>query len=130
MLDHLQSMLERDMQGSLEAVSYFVQQNQVPEEQIKMISVSELEQYSDNIDSEGKFTSYEVLYRNIFKRWFLDKGLVQGFLRLVAREDFVGSSVIDLGAGGGHYAKLLNDTGLVGFLGLWRIFLESVCGCK
>eukprot|EP00392_Amoebophrya_sp_AT5.2_P007369 g7383.t1 len=62
-----------------------------------------MEKFGDNIDSEGKFTAFEILYRNIFKRWFLDKGLVGEFM----------STVLDLGAGGGHYTTAFNDTGLV-----------------
>ena len=64
--------------------------------------LSRLQAFGDNIDSEGKFTSYEILYRSLFDRWFLDKGLTQEFIRYVARHGQVGSSVIDLGAGGGH----------------------------
>ncbi|CAD7948836.1 unnamed protein product [Amoebophrya sp. A25] len=114
MLSQTQAMLERDLQVSFDAVKYFVASGEITDPAINLIAVNELEKYGDNIDSEGKFTSFEILYRNIFKRWYLDRGLVQEFARFIAGEPgAVGSHVLDLGAGGGHYTTALNQTGLV-----------------
>eukprot|EP00397_Hematodinium_sp_SG-2012_P028780 GEMP01030338.1.p1 GENE.GEMP01030338.1~~GEMP01030338.1.p1 ORF type:complete len:330 (+),score=70.05 GEMP01030338.1:515-1504(+) len=62
-------------------------------------------------DEEGHFVYFEALRREVFQQWAVDKGLLRGFLKLV---DLDGSVTLgDFGAGGGHYSKWLNDTGLV-----------------
>lgn len=102
------------------------------EQELKRISITELEIFGDNIDTEGRFTSYEILYRQMFNRWFLDKGLLQEFVRYYVVSDLSNLSsnstvvtggvedgqkkkltMIDLGAGGGHYSEFLNNTGLI-----------------
>lgn len=49
----------------------------------------------------------------MFDRWYLDAGVVKEFVRWIATNEEVGSSIIDLGAGGGHYSARFNQTGLV-----------------
>ncbi|CAJ1439338.1 unnamed protein product [Effrenium voratum] len=65
-------------------------------------------------DEHGSFVTYEFLRRKVFKQWAIDKGLVRGLLRHVWQPSLDGTlSVGDFGAGGGHYSKWLNETGLV-----------------
>jgi len=67
-------------------------------------------------DEHGSFVTYEFLRRKVFGQWAIDKGLLRGLLRHVWRPPHGASapvSVADFGAGGGHYAAWLNDTGLV-----------------
>jgi len=64
--------------------------------------------YSHEVD--GRITTMEALRRDTFEEWQLDKGLLRGLIRHVFPVDAV---VADLGAGSGHYASWLNDTGLV-----------------
>lgn len=61
-------------------------------------------------EADGRFSTMEALRRDTFEEWQLDKGLLRGMLRHVFPVDAV---VADFGAGSGHYAKWLNDTGLV-----------------
>ncbi|CAJ1359499.1 unnamed protein product, partial [Effrenium voratum] len=60
-------------------------------------------------EADGRFSTMEALRRDTFEEYQLDKGLLQGLLKLLPRD----ASVADLGAGAGQYAKWLNDTGLV-----------------
>lgn len=61
-------------------------------------------------ESDGRFSTMEALRRDTFDEWQRDKGLLQGLLRHVLQLD---ATVGDFGAGSGHYATWLNDTGLV-----------------
>jgi 2-polyprenyl-3-methyl-5-hydroxy-6-metoxy-1,4-benzoquinol methylase len=61
-------------------------------------------------EADGRFSTMEALRRDTFDEWQLDKGLLRGLLRHVLPVDAV---VADFGAGSGHYASWLNDTGLV-----------------
>lgn len=61
-------------------------------------------------EADGRFSTMEALRRDTFEEWQLDRGLLQGLLRHVLPVD---ASVADFGAGSGHYARWLNDTGLV-----------------
>uniref|UniRef100_A0A7S0FPU6 Apple domain-containing protein n=1 Tax=Pyrodinium bahamense TaxID=73915 RepID=A0A7S0FPU6_9DINO len=61
-------------------------------------------------EADGRFSTMEVLRRDTFDEWQLDKGLLQGLIRHVLPIDGV---VADFGAGSGHYASWLNDTGLI-----------------
>lgn len=61
-------------------------------------------------EADGRFSTMEALRRDTFDEYQPDKGLLRGMLRHVFPVD---ASVADFGAGSGHYAKWLNDTGLV-----------------
>jgi len=61
-------------------------------------------------EADGRFSTMEALRRDTFEEYQPDKGLLRGMLRHVFPVDAV---VADFGAGSGHYAKWLNDTGLV-----------------
>lgn len=61
-------------------------------------------------EADGCYSTMEALRRDTFDEWQLDKGLLRGLLRDVLPLD---STIADFGAGSGHYAKWLNDTGLV-----------------
>eukprot|EP00413_Alexandrium_margalefii_P036241 CAMPEP_0204586986 /NCGR_PEP_ID=MMETSP0661-20131031/47803_1 /ASSEMBLY_ACC=CAM_ASM_000606 /TAXON_ID=109239 /ORGANISM="Alexandrium margalefi, Strain AMGDE01CS-322" /LENGTH=510 /DNA_ID=CAMNT_0051596673 /DNA_START=59 /DNA_END=1591 /DNA_ORIENTATION=- len=71
-------------------------------------SVDEARFYSHEAD--GRFSTLESLRRDTFDEWQLDKGLLQGLVRHILPVD---AAVGDFGAGSGHYASWLNDTGLV-----------------
>lgn len=71
-------------------------------------TMEEARYYSHEVD--GRFSTMEVLRRDTFEEWTADKGLLRGLLRHVFPKDAV---VADLGAGTGHYARWLNETGLV-----------------
>lgn len=62
-------------------------------------------------ETDGRFTTLEMLRRATFNEWFVDVGLLRASLRSGLLP--VGSSVADLGAGTGEYVRWLNDTGLV-----------------
>ncbi|CAE7471173.1 unnamed protein product [Symbiodinium natans] len=65
-------------------------------------------------DEQGSFVTYEFLRRKVFGQWAIDKGLLRGLLRHVWQPSFEEATAIgDFGAGGGHYSKWLNETGLV-----------------
>eukprot|EP00439_Symbiodinium_sp_Y106_P034408 s5693_g4.t1 len=65
-------------------------------------------------DEQGSFVTYEFLRRKVFGQWAIDKGLLRGLIRHVWQPDFEETTAIgDFGAGGGHYSKWLNETGLV-----------------
>eukprot|EP00931_Biecheleriopsis_adriatica_P075248 TRINITY_DN49165_c0_g1_i1.p1 TRINITY_DN49165_c0_g1~~TRINITY_DN49165_c0_g1_i1.p1 ORF type:complete len:460 (-),score=94.80 TRINITY_DN49165_c0_g1_i1:61-1440(-) len=67
-------------------------------------------------DEHGSFVTYEFLRRKVFGQWAIDRGLVRGLLRYVwqpAQGEAEPLSVGDFGAGGGHYSRWLNETGLV-----------------
>jgi len=80
----------------------------------------------------GMFGNFEVLRRQIFQQWAVDKGLLRGLLRYVLSQRFCACedrepgntdtefvtlptslSLADFGAGAGKYTQWLNDTGLV-----------------
>jgi hypothetical protein len=61
-------------------------------------------------EADGRFSTMEALRRDTFEEYSLDKGLLRGIVRHVLQVD---AAVADIGAGSGHYAKWLNDTGLV-----------------
>jgi len=61
-------------------------------------------------EADGRFSTMEALRRDTFKEYQQDKGLLQGLVRHVLPVDAL---VADFGAGSGHYASWLNDTGLV-----------------
>eukprot|EP00927_Polykrikos_kofoidii_P062684 TRINITY_DN57490_c0_g1_i1.p1 TRINITY_DN57490_c0_g1~~TRINITY_DN57490_c0_g1_i1.p1 ORF type:complete len:527 (-),score=108.34 TRINITY_DN57490_c0_g1_i1:71-1651(-) len=61
-------------------------------------------------EADGRFSTMEALRRDTFDEWQADKGLLQGLVRHVFPLD---ATVADFGAGSGHYASWLNDTGLV-----------------
>jgi len=60
-------------------------------------------------EADGRYSTMEALRRDTFEEYQLDKGLLQGMLRMFSLD----SVVADFGAGSGQYAKWLNDTGLV-----------------
>ncbi|CAE7018121.1 unnamed protein product [Symbiodinium sp. CCMP2456] len=65
-------------------------------------------------DEQGSFVTYEFLRRKVFGQWAIDKGLLRGLIRHVWQPGFEETTAIgDFGAGGGHYSKWLNETGLV-----------------
>lgn len=70
-------------------------------------SLAESRFYSHEAD--GRYSTMEALRRDTFEEYQLDKGLLQGMLRMLPLD----SMVADFGAGSGQYAKWLNDTGLV-----------------
>lgn len=61
-------------------------------------------------EADGRFSTMESLRRDTFEEYMMDKGLLRGLLRHIFPMD---SIVADFGAGSGHYARWLNDTGLV-----------------
>lgn len=61
-------------------------------------------------EADGRFSTMESLRRDTFEEYQLDKGLLRGLVRHILPLD---ASVGDFGAGSGHYASWLNDTGLV-----------------
>lgn len=61
-------------------------------------------------EADGRFSTMETLRRDTFEEWQQDKGLLQGLVRHILPLD---AAVADFGAGSGHYATWLNDTGLV-----------------
>jgi 2-polyprenyl-3-methyl-5-hydroxy-6-metoxy-1,4-benzoquinol methylase len=65
----------------------------------------------------GMFEKTEIWRRDVFQQWALDKGLLRGILGASVRWPgaLEGSPVTlgDFGGGSGHYAKWLNDTGLM-----------------
>eukprot|EP00434_Breviolum_minutum_P031357 symbB.v1.2.027728.t1/scaffold2866.1/size70932/4 len=60
-------------------------------------------------EADGRYSTMEALRRDTFEEYQLDKGLLQGMLRMFSLD----SVVADFGAGSGQYAKWLNDTGPV-----------------
>jgi len=62
-------------------------------------------------ETDGRFTTLEMLRRATFNEWFVDTGMLRAALRgeIIQR----GQTVADLGAGTGEYATWLNNTGLV-----------------
>jgi len=71
---------------------------------------------SHHQDEHGSFVTYEFLRRKVFKQWAIDKGLLRGLIRHVwkpARGDAAPMALGDFGAGGGHYSKWMNETGLI-----------------
>eukprot|EP00392_Amoebophrya_sp_AT5.2_P002424 g2429.t1 len=62
-------------------------------------------------ETDGRFTTLEMLRRATFNEWFVDTGMLRAALRGGVFP--VGATVADLGAGTGEYARWLNDTGLV-----------------
>lgn len=60
-------------------------------------------------ETDGRFSTIEALRRDTFEEWQLDKGLLRALIRQLP----IDSTVADFGAGSGHYASWLNDTGLV-----------------
>ncbi|CAD7929525.1 unnamed protein product [Amoebophrya sp. A120] len=68
---------------------------------------------SHHQNEHGMFLPYELWRREVFKQWAVDKGLLRGILRHVVDDLYAVRSLADFGAGGGHYAKWLNDTGLL-----------------
>jgi len=67
-------------------------------------------------DEHGSFVTYEFLRRKVFGQWAIDRGLVRGLVRHVWQPPLGEASPLtvgDFGAGGGHYSKWLNETGLV-----------------
>ena len=63
----------------------------------------------------GMFTPYELWRREVFKQWAVDKSLLQFMLKdVITKENFfTGARMADFGAGGGHYSKWINETGLL-----------------
>lgn len=61
------------------------------------------------------FLPYELWRREVFKQWAVDKGLLRAILKhvITPANFYSGKTMADFGAGGGHYAKWVNDTGLV-----------------
>ncbi|CAK8986603.1 unnamed protein product [Durusdinium trenchii] len=70
-------------------------------------SLAESRFYSHEAD--GRYSTMEALRRDTFEEYQLDKGLLQGMLRMLPLD----AVVADFGAGSGQYSKWLNDTGLV-----------------
>jgi hypothetical protein len=68
----------------------------------------EAQYFSDEAD--GTFTTLELLRRDTFAEWMVDKGLLRALLKNLFEAD---STVADFGAGSGTYATWLNETGLV-----------------
>lgn len=68
----------------------------------------EAQYFSDEAD--GTFTTLELLRRDTFAEWMVDKGLLRALLKNLFEAE---STVADLGAGSGTYATWLNETGLV-----------------
>jgi 2-polyprenyl-3-methyl-5-hydroxy-6-metoxy-1,4-benzoquinol methylase len=70
--------------------------------------------YAD--EEYGMFEKTEIWRRDVFNQWALDKGLLRGILQHVVKTDGIRDPLVtlgDFGAGSGHYAKWLNDTGLM-----------------
>lgn len=67
----------------------------------------EAQYFSDEAD--GTFTTLELLRRDTFAEWMVDKGLLRALLKNLIEAD---STVADFGAGSGAYATWLNETGL------------------
>jgi 2-polyprenyl-3-methyl-5-hydroxy-6-metoxy-1,4-benzoquinol methylase len=61
-------------------------------------------------EADGRFSTLELLRRDTFEEWMMDKGLLRALLRFLFKMD---ATIADVGAGSGHYAKWLNETGLV-----------------
>jgi uncharacterized protein YfcZ (UPF0381/DUF406 family) len=61
-------------------------------------------------EADGRYSTLEALRRDTFDEFVLDRGVLRALLRHVLQ---TGATVADIGAGSGHYAKWLNDTGLV-----------------
>jgi len=67
----------------------------------------------------GMFEKTEIWRRDVFQQWALDKGLLRGVLGHVMRQPGAlapGKPLVtlgDFGGGSGHYAKWLNETGLM-----------------
>ncbi|CAK0817048.1 unnamed protein product, partial [Prorocentrum cordatum] len=61
-------------------------------------------------EADGRYSTLEALRRDTFDEFVLDRGLLRALLQHVLQ---TGATVADIGAGSGHYAKWLNDTGLV-----------------
>jgi len=68
---------------------------------------------SHHQDEFGMFMPYELWRREVFKQWAVDKGLTRGILKYVIDDLYADRSFADFGAGGGHYAKWFNETGLI-----------------
>eukprot|EP00392_Amoebophrya_sp_AT5.2_P004498 g4506.t1 len=68
---------------------------------------------SHHQNEHGMFLPYELWRREVFKQWAVDKGLLRGIFRHVVDDLYARRSLADFGAGGGHYAKWINDTGLL-----------------
>jgi hypothetical protein len=91
------------------AVAYAINSNDLAEGAFDRLSPHErVNSYHHNA---GMFDSLEALKRTTFDSWVLDKGLAAGVLREIVSDDFV--TVGDFGAGGGHYSRWFNETGLV-----------------
>lgn len=52
-------------------------------------------------DDHGMFLPYELLRREVFRQWAVDKGLLRGILRHVVDDLHGGRTLADFGAGGG-----------------------------
>jgi len=61
-------------------------------------------------NEDGSFATVEALRRTALGEWNFDKPLARYLLRSVFED---GDTVGDFGAGGGHYAEWLTDTGFV-----------------
>ncbi|CAD7973382.1 unnamed protein product [Amoebophrya sp. A25] len=68
---------------------------------------------SHHQNEHGMFLPYELWRREVFKQWAVDKGLLRGILKHVVDDLYAGRAIADFGAGGGHYARWINDTGLL-----------------
>jgi len=83
------------------------------EQDNKMFTVDRLVVDGVQYGEDGGFDGFDILRRDLFDEWYIDYGVIGTFLRMVATRGTVGSSLLDVGAGGGHYAKLMNQTSLV-----------------
>jgi hypothetical protein len=61
-------------------------------------------------EADGRFSTLELLRRDTYREYMVDKGLLKGLLK---HHFAVDSTIADVGAGSGFYAQWLNDTGLV-----------------
>jgi len=55
-------------------------------------------------NDDGGFLDFFNLYRSTFKEWICDHGLIRGVIKMFAHKY---DSLVDLGAGGGHYVEYL-----------------------
>lgn len=68
-------------------------------------------------DAGGAFSEMNFMHRKLYGSWHLDHGLVASLIRLwQPASDWNGpdgchTTVVDFGAGGGHYCEFLNRTG-------------------
>eukprot|EP00397_Hematodinium_sp_SG-2012_P018189 GEMP01018622.1.p1 GENE.GEMP01018622.1~~GEMP01018622.1.p1 ORF type:complete len:543 (+),score=122.54 GEMP01018622.1:81-1709(+) len=80
----------------------------------QLVQSDNAEYMEDNLGAHGTFDVLDILRRDTFDGWWTDYGVIGIFLQLVVADNRApGATVLDIGAGGGHYSTFLNRTGLV-----------------